>query len=82
MLSLILEAAMGKAHSEDLRQRVVAEVVAGASRRQTSIASAQRGWKAQPLGGSIGDGGSPSTGARDLKARGSAIGVAAMRARV
>ena len=27
---------MGKAHSEDLRQRVVAEVVAGASRRQAA----------------------------------------------
>ena len=27
---------MGKAHSEDLRQRVVAEVAAGASRRQAA----------------------------------------------
>ena len=36
MLSLILEAVMGAARSVDLRERVVAEVSAGASRRQAA----------------------------------------------
>jgi hypothetical protein len=54
----------------------------GRSRRHLSKTIEQRGLKAQPVGGSIGDGSSPVSTMRSFFAVGSATGVAERRARV
>ena len=52
----------------------------GRSCPQTSVANGQRRWKAQPGGGSIGEGSSPFTVRRLERALGSTDGVAASSA--
>ena len=54
----------------------------GRSIAQRLNAYRHRGWKAQPGGGLIGDGNSPSSRTRALRRAGSATGVAASSARV
>ena len=57
-------------------------VIAGASSRQTSIASGQRGWKWQPAGGASGLGISPRTAPAASRRRGSGWGIASSSVRV
>ena len=56
-------------------------VMAGASFRQTSIASGQRGWKWQPAGGASGLGISPRTAPASSRRRGSGWGIASSSVR-
>src|SRR5262249_40840976 len=51
-------------------------------RRRSSFAIGQRGWKGQPTGGAIGEGGSPSNTIRLRRFSGSICGIAASSALV